>query len=290
MTAYLRKPDWLKIHLCGNEQFRRTKDIVEAHGLHTICTGGRCPNRQECWSCGTATFLIGGEICTRSCRFCNTPTGKPQPPDASEPERVAEGIRLMSLRHAVVTSVDRDDLPDAGAGHWVQTIRCIRRLNPQTTLEALIPDFRGQAEWLDRVVDAAPDIIAHNLETVERLTPQIRSAARYETSLAVLSRIASRGIRAKTGIMVGLGERADEVEALMDDALRAGVSILTVGQYLQPSRQNIPVAEYVSPQQFEAYRHTALSRGFRQVESAPLVRSSYHAGKAMCTIRPPHLY
>jgi lipoic acid synthetase len=192
---------------------------------------------------------------------------------------VAESIRLMGLRHAVVTSVDRDDLPDAGAGHWVQTIRCIRTLNPQTTLEVLIPDFRGQLELVDRIIEAAPEIISHNLETVRRLTPQIRSAARYETSLSVLSRIASRGVRAKTGIMAGLGERPEEVEALMDDALRAGVSILTVGQYLQPSRRQIPVAEYVSPQQFEAWRRTALSRGFRQVESAPLVRSSYHAEK-----------
>ncbi|MDR1103228.1 MAG: lipoyl synthase [Tannerella sp.] len=279
MKEHVRKPDWLKIRLRGNEQFRRTKRIVESHGLHTICTGGRCPNRGECWSCGTATFLIGGEICTRSCRFCHTPTGRPRPPEPSEPERVAESIRLMGLRHAVVTSVDRDDLPDAGAGHWVRTIRCIRTLNPQTTLEVLIPDFRGQMEQVDRIIEAAPEIISHNLETVRRLTPQIRSAARYETSLSVLSRIASRGVCAKTGIMVGLGERPEEVETLMDDALRAGVSILTVGQYLQPSRRQIPVAEYVPPQQFEAWRRTALAKGFRQVESAPLVRSSYHAEK-----------
>ncbi|MDR2042737.1 MAG: lipoyl synthase [Tannerella sp.] len=281
MTAYIRKPDWLKVRLQGNEQFRQTKHIVESQGLHTICTDGRCPNRGECWSCGTATFLIGGEICTRSCRFCNTPTGKPQPLDASEPERVAEGIRRMGLRHAVVTSVNRDDLPDAGAGHWLQTIRCIRQRNPQTTLEVLIPDFRGQMEWIDRIIEVAPDIIAHNLETVARLTPQIRSAARYETSLSALARIASRGVRAKTGLMVGLGEREEEVEALMDDALRAGVSILTIGQYLQPSRRNLPVVEYLPPQQFETYRRTALSKGFRQVESAPLVRSSYHAGNAV---------
>ncbi|MDR2763464.1 MAG: lipoyl synthase [Tannerella sp.] len=278
-TEYVRKPDWLKIRLRGNDLFRQTKRIVESHGLHTICTSGRCPNQGECWSCGTATFLIGGEICTRSCRFCNTPTGKPKPLDPSEPARVAESIRLMGLRHAVITSVDRDDLPDAGAEHWVQTIRCIRTHHPQATLEALIPDFRGQLEWVDRIIEAAPEIISHNLETVKRLTPQVRSVARYETSLSVLAHVASRGICAKTGIMVGLGETEEEVEALMDDALEAGVSILTVGQYLQPSRRNIPVAAYVSPPQFEAYRRTALSKGFRQVESAPLVRSSYHAGK-----------
>ncbi|MDR2137940.1 MAG: lipoyl synthase [Tannerella sp.] len=277
-AEHVRKPEWLKIRLRRNDRFLQTKCIVESHGLHTICADGRCPNQGECWGKGTATFLIGGAICTRSCRFCNTPTGKPKPLDASEPERVAESIRLMGLRHAVVTSVDRDDLPDAGAGHWVQTIRCIRMQNPQTTLEVLIPDFRGQPDQVDRIIETAPDIISHNLETVKRLTPQIRSAARYETSLSVLSHIASQGIRTKTGIMVGLGEREDEVEALMDDALRADVSILTVGQYLQPARTNIPVAEYVSLQQFEAYRRTALSKGFQQVESAPLVRSSYHAG------------
>ncbi|MDR1456190.1 MAG: lipoyl synthase [Tannerella sp.] len=275
---HVRKPDWLKIRLRGNEQFRQTGRIVESHGLHTICASGRCPNRNECWSCGTATFLIGGEVCTRSCRFCNTPTGRPAPPDPSEPERVAESIRLMGLRHAVVTSVDRDDLPDAGAAHWVQTIRCIRKQNPHTTLETLIPDFRGALEQVDRIIEAAPDIIAHNLETVRRLTPHVRSAARYATSLSVLARVASQGLRAKTGLMVGLGETEQEVEALMDDALRAGVSILTVGQYLQPSRRNIPVAEYVSPQQFDRYRRTALDRGFRHVDSGPLVRSSYHAG------------
>jgi lipoic acid synthetase len=224
--------------------------------------------------------MIGGEICTRSCRFCNTRTGKPEPVDPLEPDRVAESIRLMGLKHAVVTSVDRDDLPDLGALHWVRTIRRIRTVNPETTLEILIPDFRGQMEWVDQLVEAAPDIIAHNLETVRRLSPQIRSAARYETSLSVLSHVAARGVRTKTGIMVGLGESAGEVAECMDDALRAGVSLLTIGQYLQPSRKNIPVSEYVTPQQFEAYRTLALSKGFHQVESAPLARSSYHAEKA----------
>lgn len=281
MSIYLRKPDWLKIRLQGNEQFRRTKEIVESHCLHTICTSGKCPNQGECWSRGTATFMIGGDICTRSCRFCNTLTGKPRPLNPDEPAQVAESIRLMKLRHAVVTSVDRDDLPDLGARHWVQTIRRIKELNPQTTLEVLIPDFQGRTELVDQVIDAAPEVISHNLETVRRLTPQVRSAARYEVSLSVLKRIAERGRCAKTGIMVGLGETTAEVEELMDDARVVGVSALTIGQYLQPSRKNLPVTEYVTPAQFEAYRETALSKGFRSVESAPLVRSSYHAERVL---------
>lgn len=281
MSVYLRKPDWLKIRLQGNEQFRRTKEIVESHCLHTICTSGKCPNQGECWSRGTATFMIGGDICTRSCRFCNTLTGKPRPLNPDEPAQVAESIRLMKLRHAVVTSVDRDDLPDLGARHWVQTIRRIKELNPQTTLEVLIPDFQGRMELVDQVIDAAPEVISHNLETVRRLTPQVRSAARYEVSLSVLKRIAERGRCAKTGIMVGLGETTAEVEELMDDARVVGVSALTIGQYLQPSRKNLPVTEYVTPAQFEAYRETALSKGFRSVESAPLVRSSYHAERVL---------
>ncbi len=281
MSTYLRKPDWLKIRLQGNEQFRRTKEIVESHCLHTICTSGKCPNQGECWSRGTATFMIGGDICTRSCRFCNTLTGKPRPLNPDEPAQVAESIRLMKLRHAVVTSVDRDDLPDLGAQHWVQTIRCIKEINPRTTLEVLIPDFQGRTELVDQVIDASPEVISHNLETVRRLTPQVRSAARYEVSLSVLKRIAERGLCAKTGIMVGLGETVAEVEELMDDACAVGVSALTIGQYLQPSRKNLPVTEYVTPAQFEAYRETALSKGFRSVESAPLVRSSYHAERVL---------
>jgi lipoic acid synthetase len=281
-TRYARKPDWLKIRLQGNEQFRKTRHIVESHGLHTICAGGKCPNQGECWGRGTATFLIGGDICTRSCAFCNTPTGKPRPLDPAEPGHVAQSIRLMALKHAVVTSVDRDDLPDYGARHWVDTLRSIKALNPQTTVEALIPDFRGRMDLVDQIVDAAPHIIAHNLETVRRLSPAIRSAARYDTSLALLSHVADRGIPAKTGLMAGLGETVREVEELMDDALRAGVSILTIGQYLQPARKNTPVVEYLPPKQFDHYRATALDKGFRHVESAPLVRSSYHAAMPQC--------
>ena len=279
MAQHLRNPDWLKIRLGGNEQFTKTKSIVESHCLHTICTSGKCPNMGECWSRGTATFMIGGEICTRSCRFCNTLTGKPLPLDPKEPANVAESIRLMNLKHAVITSVDRDDLPDLGASHWVNTIRTIKEVNPQTTVEVLIPDFQGRLDLVDQVVDAAPEIISHNMETVRRISPQVRSAAKYDVSLSVLRRIAEQGVVAKTGIMVGLGETEDEVLELMDDVLLAGVSVLTIGQYLQPSRKNIPVSEYVTPECFEYYRQQAVGKGFKKVESAPLVRSSYHAEK-----------
>lgn len=275
----MKKPEWLKIRLRGNEHFAETKRIVESHCLHTICTSGKCPNMGECWSRGTATFMIAGEICTRSCRFCNTLTGKPLPLDPQEPGRVAESVRLMQLKHAVVTSVDRDDLPDLGAGHWAATIREIKAVNPGTSLEVLIPDFQGRLDLVDLVIDAHPEIISHNMETVRRISPTVRSAAKYETSLAVLRHIAERGVTAKTGIMVGLGETEEEVWELMDDVLNQGVRILTIGQYLQPSRKNIPVSEYIHPDQFAAYREKALEKGFRHVESAPLVRSSYHAEK-----------
>lgn len=275
----MKKPEWLKIRLRGNEHFAETKRIVESHCLHTICTSGKCPNMGECWSRGTATFMIAGEICTRSCRFCNTLTGKPLPLDPQEPGSVAESVRLMQLKHAVVTSVDRDDLPDLGAGHWAATIREIKAVNPRTSLEVLIPDFQGRLDLVDLVIDAHPEIISHNMETVRRISPTVRSAAKYETSLAVLRHIAERGVTAKTGIMVGLGETEEEVWELMDDVLNQGVRILTIGQYLQPSRKNIPVSEYIHPDQFAAYREKALEKGFRHVESAPLVRSSYHAEK-----------
>ena len=279
MAEHVKKPDWLKIRLRGNEQFMQTKRIVESHCLHTICTSGKCPNMGECWSRGTATFMIGGEICTRSCRFCNTLTGKPLPLNPKEPENVAESVRLMNLKHAVVTSVDRDDLPDLGASHWAATIRKIKEVNPATTLEVLIPDFQGRLDLVDMVIDAQPEIISHNMETVSRISPTVRSAAKYEVSLSVLERIASRGVTAKTGIMVGLGETEEEVLELMDDVLKCGVSVLTIGQYLQPSRKNIPVVEYIHPQQFEKYKTIGLEKGFKCVESAPLVRSSYHAEK-----------
>ena len=279
MKDRIRKPEWLKISIGANERYTETKRIVESHCLHTICSSGRCPNMGECWGKGTATFMIGGDICTRCCKFCNTQTGKPLPLDMEEPTHVAESIALMKLSHAVITSVDRDDLPDLGAAHWACTIREIKRLNPETTIEVLIPDFQGRKELVSQVIEAQPEIISHNMETVKRITPLVRSAARYETTLEVIRQIADSGITAKSGIMVGLGETPEEVEELMDDLRRAGCQILTIGQYLQPSHKHYPVAEYVTPAQFASYKETGLAKGFDQVESAPLVRSSYHAEK-----------
>ncbi len=274
---HVKKPDWLKIKLGGNDNFSQTKNIVESHNLHTICSSGRCPNMGECWGRGTATFMIGGDICTRSCKFCNTKTGKPLSLDPREPQNVAESIRLMKLKHAVVTSVDRDDLPDQGAAHWVETINKIKELNPETTLEVLIPDFRGNTDLIDMVCKAAPNVISHNMETVKRLTPLVRSAAKYDTSLLVLNRIAQNGLKAKSGMMVGLGETIEEIHELMDDLLAANCSVLTIGQYLQPSRKHLPVAAYLHPDQFKELKDIALKKGFAYVESGPLVRSSYHA-------------
>lgn len=277
--SYVRKPEWLKIKLQSNPQFVKVNNIVKEHGLHTICSSGRCPNMYECWNKGTATLMIAGEICTRSCRFCNTLTGRPLPLDPTEPDKVAKSIQLMKLRHAVVTSVDRDDLHDGGAMHWAETIRAIKSLNPTTTLEVLIPDFDGKTELLDIVIAEKPDIISHNLETVKRLTPTIRTKAKYNTSLQVLAYITSQNIVSKTGIMLGLGETEDEVLALMDDILATGCSIITIGQYMQPSRKNIGVSEYITPEKFEEYKQIGLQKGFRIVESAALVRSSYCAEK-----------
>ena len=277
----VRKPEWLKISIGANERYTETKRIVESHCLHTICSSGRCPNMGECWGRGTATFMIGGNICTRSCKFCNTQTGRPLPLDPQEPTHVAESVRLMKLSHAVVTSVDRDDLPDLGAAHWAQTIREIRRLNPETTIEVLIPDFQGRRELVEQVIEARSDIISHNMETVRRISPLVRSAARYDTSLEVIRQIAASGITAKSGIMVGLGETPAEVEELMDDLRAAGCQIMTIGQYLQPSHRHYPVSEYITPNQFKRYEETGLAKGFTQVESGPLVRSSYHAEKSL---------
>ena len=275
----VRKPEWLKISIGANERDTETKRIVESHCLHTICSSGRCPNMGECWGKGTATFMIAGDICTRSCKFCNTQTGRPLPLDPDEPTHVAESIALMKLSHAVITSVDRDDLPDLGAAHWAQTIREIKRLNPETTTEVLIPDFQGRKELVDQVIKACPEIISHNMETVKRISPQVRSAANYHTSLEVIRQIAESGITAKSGIMVGLGETPAEVEELMDDLISVGCKILTIGQYLQPTHKHFPVAAYITPEQFAVYKETGLKKGFEQVESAPLVRSSYHAEK-----------
>lgn len=275
----VRKPEWLKISIGSNERYTDTKRIVESHCLHTICSSGRCPNMGECWGKGTATFMIGGDICTRSCKFCNTKSGRPYPIDANEPRHVAESIALMKLDHAVVTSVDRDDLSDLGASHWAETIREIKRQNPKTTLEVLIPDFQGNTRLVDQVINACPDIISHNMETVSRISPLVRSAANYETSLCVIKHIANSGMRTKSGIMVGLGETPDEVETLMDDLISCDCQILTIGQYLQPSHRHFPVIAYITPAQFADYKRIGLSKGFEIVESAPLVRSSYHAEK-----------
>ena len=279
MKDRVRKPEWLKISIGANERYTETKRIVDSHCLHTICSSGRCPNMGECWGKGTATFMIGGDICTRCCKFCNTQTGRPLPLDPNEPTHVAESVALMRLSHAVITSVDRDDLPDLGAAHWARTIQEIKRLNPETTVEVLIPDFQGRKELIAQVIEARPEIISHNMETVKRISPLVRSAARYETSLEVIRQVAASGTTTKSGIMVGLGEIPEEVEELMDDLRQAGCQILTIGQYLQPSHKHYPVAEYVTPTQFVSYKEQGLAKGFDQVESAPLVRSSYHAEK-----------
>ena len=281
MSEHVRKPDWLKVNFGANERYSNTKKIVDTHRLHTICSSGRCPNIGECWGRGTATFMIGGNICTRCCKFCNTNSGKPLPLDESEPKHVAESIQLMQLNHAVITSVDRDDLPDYGAAHWVATIKAIKELNPSVTMEVLIPDFMGREELIASIIEAHPDVISHNMETVCQLTPMVRSVATYERSLQVLKQVANSPIPAKTGIMVGLGETIAEVEETVDDLLAVGCSILTIGQYLQPTHKHYPVQEYVTPQQFAAYKETALAKGFKMVESGPLVRSSYYAERAM---------
>ena len=278
---HVRKPDWLKVNFGANERYSNTKKIVDTHCLHTICSSGRCPNIGECWGRGTATFMIGGNICTRCCKFCNTNSGRPLPLDEAEPQHVAESIQLMKLNHAVITSVDRDDLPDYGAAHWVKTIQAIKQLNPSVTIEVLIPDFMGHIDLISSIINEHPDVISHNMETVRRLTPVVRSVATYDRSLQVLKQIAESPIPAKTGIMVGLGETIEEVEETMDDLLTVGCSILTIGQYLQPTRKHYPVQEYVTPQQFDSYKETALDKGFKMVESGPLVRSSYYAEKAL---------
>jgi len=276
---YLRKPEWLKTQLQSNDQFVKVNLIVKNHNLHTICTSGKCPNISECWNRGTATFMILGEICTRSCKFCNTLSGRPLPPDPNEPMNIAESIKLMKLHHAVITSVDRDDLIDGGAAHWAETIRAIKEINPEITLEVLIPDFDGKTELLDIIIAEKPNIISHNLETVRRLTPQIRTKAKYQTSLSVLNYVSSQNVIAKTGIMVGLGETKEEIIELMQDTLNSNCRIFTIGQYMQPSRKNIPVSEYITPEKFEEYKQIGLQMGFKIVESAPLVRSSYCAEK-----------
>jgi len=278
-SNHIRKPDWLKIKLPKGDNYLKVKGILEEKSLHTICSSGKCPNMGECWNAGTATFMILGEICTRSCKFCATKSGKPLPVDSEEPEKIALSVKHLNLKHVVITSVDRDDLPDGGSSMWATTVRKIKELNPGTTLETLVPDFGGNSDQLLMVIDSGPEIISHNLETVRRLTPQIRSAAQYDRSLEMLRQIAASGIRAKSGIMVGLGETEAEVLQTMDDLRRVNCSIFTIGQYLQPTQAHLKVVEYIHPDLFEKYRVAGLEKGFRHVESKPLVRSSYHAEK-----------
>lgn len=277
----LRKPEWLKIRLENSKEYSVVSRLVEENGLHTICGSGKCPNMNECWSRGTATFMILGNICTRSCRFCATASGKPLEVDKNEPIKVANSIKIMKLKHAVITSVDRDDLVDGGATHWAETVKAIRLKNENTTIELLIPDFDGNKELVDLVIDSSPDILGHNIECVRRVTPNIRSRAKYDLSLSVIAHIASRGMVAKSGIMVGVGEEDDEVIQTLADLREAGCNIVTIGQYLQPTQKHLPVSRYVHPDTFAMYKERALEMGFYYVESAPLVRSSYMADKAV---------
>ncbi len=275
----LRKPDWLKIKIPSGKEYVNVREIVEKNKLHTICTSGHCPNMHECWGRGTATLMILGDICTRSCGFCNVKTGRPKPADWEEPKRVAESVKLMKLKHCVLTSVDRDDLDDLGAGIWAKTVEEIKKLNPGTTLETLIPDFDGREDLIQLVIDSGPEVISHNLETVRRITPWARSRAKYDLSLHTLGIIAKSKCVAKSGIMVGLGEQPEEVLETLRDMRAVGVQVVTIGQYLQPTKKHLMVKEYVTPEQFEEYRVAGLEMGFKFVESSPLVRSSYRAEK-----------
>lgn len=273
------KPKWLRVKLPTGENYRKVRGLVDQHKLHTICESGNCPNMGECWGEGTATFMILGNICTRSCGFCAVATGRPLAADPNEPDRVAESIRLMGVKHAVITSVDRDDLPDGGSEIWFNTVNAVRRVSPGTTMETLIPDFAGKWNNLQRIIDAAPEVVSHNLETVRRLTKQVRIQAKYDRSLEVLLRLKQGGMRTKSGVMLGLGETEEETLETIDDLASVDVDILTLGQYLQPTPKHLPVAAFITPEKFAQYKEYALGKGFRYVESGPLVRSSYHAEK-----------
>ena len=276
-----KKPKWLRVKLPTGENYKRVRKLVSDNKLHTICESGNCPNMGECWGEGTATFMILGNICTRSCGFCSVATGKPLPVDWEEPEKVAESVRLMEVKHCVITSVDRDELPDGGSLVWVKTVNAVRRKSPGTTMETLIPDFKGIEEQVQRIIDVAPEIVSHNIETVRRLTKEVRIQAKYDRSLAVLKQLKDGGMRTKSGIMLGLGETEKEVLQTMDDLRSVGVDIMTIGQYLQPTPKHLPVKEFVNPEQFKKYKKIGLDKGFRFVESSPLVRSSYRAEKHM---------
>lgn len=276
----IQKPEWLKVKLPSGKNSSEVLKNVTKHELHTICQSGNCPNQAECWDFGTATLMILGNVCTRSCKFCNVETGKPEAVDVMEPWRVARSVQLMGLKHAVITSVDRDDLKDGGAKVWAATIRMIRKHCPGVTMETLIPDFQGKVENLQYIIDEAPEVVSHNIETVKRLTKEVRMQAKYERSIAVLAKLKEGGIkRTKSGIMLGLGETFDEVVEAMDDLRMANVDVLTIGQYLQPTKKHLAVQEYVTPQKFKQLEEIGLQKGFKYVESGPLVRSSYHAEK-----------
>lgn len=275
----IKKPKWLRVKLPTGENYKKVRSLVDEHKLHTICESGSCPNMGECWGEGTATFMILGNICTRSCGFCAVKTGRPDEVDEFEPGKVAHSVKTMGVKHAVITSVDRDDLKDGGAGIWVQTVKAIRHQSPGTTMETLIPDFAGKWENLQQIIDVAPEIVSHNLETVRRLTKQVRIQAKYDRSLEVLFRLKKGGMRTKSGVMLGLGETDEEIIETMQDLRAVGVDILTLGQYLQPTPKHLPIVEFVPPERFEKYEKIGLEMGFRFVESGPLVRSSYHAEK-----------
>lgn len=275
----IKKPKWLRVKLPTGENYKKVRSLVDQHKLHTICESGSCPNMGECWGEGTATFMILGNICTRSCGFCAVKTGRPDDVDVFEPGKVAHSVKTMGIKHAVITSVDRDDLKDGGSEIWVQTVKAVRQQSPGTTMETLIPDFAGNWENLQRIIEVAPEIVSHNLETVRRLTKQVRIQAKYDRSLEVLFRLKKGGMRTKSGVMLGLGENEEEVIETMQDLRSVQVDILTLGQYLQPTPKHLPVAEFITPEKFQEYKELGMKMGFRYVESGPLVRSSYHAEK-----------
>lgn len=275
----LRKPDWLKIKLPRGFKASHVVGLLNHHGLNTICSSGLCPNKGECWGRGTATFMIGGNVCTRNCKFCNVAGGKTQPLDPQEIKDIANSVKNLALKHIVITSVDRDDLPDYGTDHWCKVIKTIREECPGVTMEVLIPDFQGRKDLIAKIIELKPEVISHNMETVRRLTPEVRSVATYDTSLSVIKQIADAGVRSKSGIMLGLGETEEEIIQTMKDLRENGCEIITIGQYLQPSRKHYPVKAYITPEKFEEYGKIGKKLGFRHVESGPLVRSSYHAEK-----------
>ena len=279
VSEKVRKPKWLKVKLPTATAYKNVRSVVKKHKLHTICVSGNCPNTGECWGAGTATFMILGNICTRSCGFCNVQTGRPLSVDINEPKNIANSVKIMKVKHAVITSVDRDDLKDGGSNIWAETVNEIRKVNPNTTLETLIPDFKAKKEDIQKIIDVAPEVVSHNMETVERLTKKVRIQAKYRRSLDVLNILNKSGVRTKSGIMLGLGETDEEVIQTMKDLLDVGVTIMTIGQYLQPSKKHLPVFEYVHPDKFEMFKNIGIKLGFRIVESGPLVRSSYHAEK-----------